>query len=135
MKEKSSLLIKPKNNSSIYQSVTIKSANWKYLNFQARELKINEKWNFNTEGNEMVIVLLSGNYVFKSKKGNIETLNGRKDVFKGVAHTLYIPRNTSFELIASSDILDIAYGWCKSDSDFPLKFVTPKNANCYFWWR
>ena len=68
MKEKSSLLIKPNTNSSIYQSVTIKSANWKYLNFEAREFKINEKWNFDTEGNEMVIVLLSGNYIFKSKR-------------------------------------------------------------------
>ena len=54
MKEKSSLLIKPRTNSSIYQSVTIKSANWKYLNFEARKLKINEKWDFNTEANEMV---------------------------------------------------------------------------------
>ena len=128
MKEKSPLLIKPRIDSSIYQSVTIKSANWKYLNFEARKLKINEKWEFNTEANEMVIVLLSGNYMFKSKKGNFETINGRKDVFKGVAHTLYVPRNTTFELIASSDVLDIAYGWCESDSDFPIKFVTPEKT-------
>ena len=84
MKDKSSLLIKPKNNSSIYQSITTKSANWKYLNFEAREFRINEKWHWKTEGNEMVIVLLSGNFKFKSNKGNVETLNGRKDVFKGV---------------------------------------------------
>ena len=128
MKEKSQLLIKPRTDSSIYQSVTIKSANWKYLNFEARKLKMNEKWEFNTEANEMVIVLLSGNYMFKSKKGDFETINGRKDVFKGVAHTLYVPRNTNFELIASSNVLDIAYGWCESDSDFPLKFVTPEET-------
>ena len=50
MKDKSSLLIKPKNNSSIYQSITTKSANWKYLNFEAREFRINEKWHWEKGG-------------------------------------------------------------------------------------
>ena len=35
------------------------------MNFEARELRVNEKWHCKTEGNEMVIVLLSGNFKFK----------------------------------------------------------------------
>ena len=61
-------------------------------------------------------------------RGDWETINGRKDVFSGVAHTLYLPRNTKFKLISASAILDIAYGWCKSDEDFPAKFVTPEDT-------
>jgi 5-deoxy-glucuronate isomerase len=58
----------------------------------------------------------------------LETINGRKDVFSGVAHTLYLPRHTKFTLEATSDNLDLGYGWCKSPVDFPAKFVTPEDT-------
>jgi len=128
MNSNSPLLIKPKINSNVYQSITTESANWKYLNFETRKLNIKEEFQWNTKENEMVIVLLSGNYKFKSDKLNFETKNGRKNVFKGVAHTLYISRNTSFNLIAISEKLDIAYGWCKSEYDFPIKLVKPEET-------
>lgn len=87
-----------------------------------------EVWEHRTGENEMVIVLLSGNFKVESDKGSWETLNGRTDVFKGVAHTLYLPRQTSFKLISQSAGLDIAYGWCRADQDFHAKFVTPKDT-------
>ena len=85
-------------------------------------------WGHNTEDNEMVIVLLSGNFKVSSNRGEWETKNGRKDVFSGVAHTLYLPPHSTFKLTATSEVLDIAYGWCKSDEDFPAKFVTPEET-------
>jgi len=127
-KKKSFLLKRPKDTLGVYQQVTTKSANWDYLNFEARKMPLGEKWKHNTEENEMVIVLFSGNFKVSSDKGNWETINGRKDVFSGIAHTLYLPRNTKFELEATSLILDIAYGWCLSDADFPAKFVTPQET-------
>lgn len=87
-----------------------------------------ETWQHDTQENEMVIVLLSGNFKVESDKGNWETKNGRKDVFSGVAHTLYLSRNSKFTLTALSDTLDIGYGWCKVDEDFPPKFVTPEDT-------
>ncbi|RMZ51553.1 5-deoxy-glucuronate isomerase [Flavobacteriaceae bacterium PRS1] len=128
MKNKSPLLIKPNRASSIYHNITPQSANWNYLHFEAREMKRDEIWKSNTRENEMVIVLLGGNFKVKSSKGNWETINGRKDVFSGIAHTLYLPRKTQFTLEATSKNLDIAYGWCLSDEDFPAKFVTPENT-------
>lgn len=125
---KSPLLVKPKTESGIYHKITPESANWKYLNFEAREMILNETWQWETQDNELVIVLLSGNFKVESNKGSWETLNGRKDVFSGVAHTLYLPRNTKFTLTAISSVLDIAYGWCKSDGDFKAKFVTPEET-------
>ena len=121
----SHLLIKPKLNSSVYQSITKESVGWKYLNFEARKLNLNEEFIWNTHENEMVVVLLSGNYKFKSNSQNFETTNGRKNVFQGVAHTLYIPRRTKISITATSKQLDIAYGWCKSDMDYPLKLIKP----------
>ena len=128
MNNKNQLLVEPKKGSNIYQSVTHETAKWNYLSFEARIFNQNEVWEHNTLGNEMVIVLLSGNYKVTSDKGSWETVNGRKDVFNGVAHTLYLPINTSFKLTATSEKLDIAYGWCKSDESFPPKFVTPEET-------
>ncbi|WP_108423133.1 5-deoxy-glucuronate isomerase [Flagellimonas amoyensis] len=128
MKKESHLLVKPQQAKGIYHSVTPETANWTYLSFGAREMKKGEKWGHKTEDNEMVIVLLSGNFKVESDKGTWETQNGRTSVFDGVAHTLYLPKNSNFVLTATSDMLDIAYGWCKSDGDFPAKFVTPEET-------
>lgn len=123
------LLVKPENESGIYQSVLKEDTGWQYLNFQARLLKRGETWSGNTEGNEYAIILLGGNYSVKTDKGNWETINGRKDVFSGIAHSLYLPRKTKFELTAESDILDIAYGWCETNEDHPASFKRPEEAD------
>ena len=128
MSIESHLLQKPNKASKIYHRVTPETAQWEYLSFEAREMNLNETWEHNTHGNEMVIVLLGGNFKISSSHGEWETINGRKDVFSGVAHTVYLPRNTQFTLTAKSESLDIAYGWCESDEDFPAKFVTPEET-------
>ena len=128
MNNESHLLVKPISNSGVYHSISPTSANWKHLNFEARTMTLEESWEHNTEENELVIVLLGGNFKVTSDKGTWETINGRKDVFSGVAHTLYLPRHTKFTLEATSDHLDIGYGWCASPVDFPAKFVTPENT-------
>lgn len=91
-------------------------------------MKKGEVWKGNTEGNEYGIILLSGNYSVKTDKGSWKSVNGRKDVFSGIAHTLYLPRNTSFEMVAESEILDLGYGWCETDQDFDPVFKTPQEA-------
>lgn len=91
-------------------------------------MKGGDEWVHETLGHEMVIVLLSGNFEVESDKGHWKTLNGRKNVFEGVAHTLYLPRHTTFRLRAVSETLDIAYGWCKAERDYPAKFVTPEDT-------
>ncbi len=112
MSNKSDLLINPNlQENGVYQSVNPLSANWEFLSFEARKMKLNQSWDFETIGNEIAIVLLSGNFKVTSNRGNWETFNGRKNVFSGIAHTLYLPRKTNFTLTCTSEILDIAYGW------------------------
>ena len=122
------LLSKPDYQNAVYQSITPEKAGWKWLSFEARKMKKDEEWSFATESFEMALVLLGGNYIVKSNKGNWETKNGRKNVFSGIAHVLYLPRKTEFTLKAQSEELDIAYGWCPADSDFEPKFVTPESV-------
>ena len=92
MKSNLTLLQKPKISSEIYQKVTPKTAKWEYLSFEARQMKSGSVWNHNTNENEMVIVLLSGNYKIISNRGEWETSNGRVNVFSVLlTHFTYRP--------------------------------------------
>ncbi len=122
------LLAKSAPGFGVYQSILKEETGWQFLNFQARLMKEGEKWIGNTEGNEYAIILLGGNYSVKTSKGKWETVNGRKDVFHGIAHSLYLPRNTQFELTAESKTLDIACGWCETNEDHPAYFKRPEEA-------
>ena len=124
----SRLLKKPVSENGMYQRISREEAGWTYLNFEARLMKKDETWEGDTGGSEYGIILLSGNYKAESDKGTWETVNGRKDVFSGIAHTLYLPRNTHFKLTAVSEKLDIACGWCETDEDHPAVFKRPEEA-------
>jgi len=116
------------NGFGVYQQILAADAGWTHLNMEARLMKKGEQFIGNTGEYEYGIILLSGNYVVETDKGNWETLNGRTSVFKGIAHTLYLPRHTNFTLTAVSDVLDIAYSWVLSDKDFPARFKRPEEA-------
>lgn len=126
--EKCPLLIKADEEAGHYQYITRENGGWPYLNFAARQLPRGNTWVGNTGNHEYAIVLLSGNYRVNTDKGSWQTGNGRRDVFSGMAHTLYLPRHTTFRLIAESDVLDIAYGWCETDRDFDPVFKRPEEV-------
>lgn len=113
------LLVKPRNGTKIYHQISTEDAGWQYLNFETRWLDKNESFTANTEESEYCIVLLGGNFKVDSDKGNWETKNGRKDVFSGIAHTLYLSRRTRFTLTAQSDNTDIAICKVATSEDHP----------------
>jgi len=112
----------------IYQEILAEDAGWEFLNFNARILTKGQLWKGFTGENEYGIILLSGDYSVKTDQGNWKTKNGRKHVFDGIAHTLYLSRNTEFELTAESEILDIALGWCETTEDHPAQFKEPTKS-------
>tara|TARA_X000001036_G_scaffold126496_2_gene119739 strand:+ start:745 stop:1617 length:873 start_codon:yes stop_codon:yes gene_type:complete len=112
----------------IYQEILAKDAGWEFLNFNARILKRGQVWKGFTGENEFGIILLSGDYSVKTDQGSWKTKKGRKHVFDGIAHTLYLSRNTEFELTAESEMLDIALGWCETTEDHPAQFKEPTKS-------
>lgn len=118
----------PVRSSGIYHRITAADAGWTHLNFEARLMCHGEIWEGNTGENEYAFILLSGNYAVTTDKGSWETVNGRKNVFSGIAHSLYLPRHTSFKITAQSEWLDIAAGWCFAQDDFPARFKKPEEA-------
>lgn len=122
------LLIKPLNEQGVYQRITREDAGWNHLNFEARLMKKGESWEGDTGDNEYGLILLGGDYSAVTDKGSWKTVRGRKDVFSGIAHTLYLPRRTAFKIRAESELLDIAYGWCGTEEDHPAVFKKPDEA-------
>lgn len=126
------LVVKPKERNSIYHRLDAEEAGWNYLNFEARLMNKGESFSEDTGENEYCIVLLSGNFKVSSNKGQWETRNGRKDVFSGIAHTLYLPRNTDFTFTALKDATDIAICRVATDEDHPPYLKQPEEAAIEF---
>lgn len=123
------LLIKSNEGNSKYQDISGSEAGWDYLNFQAVLLQQNKALSGNTGDNEMLFVLLGGNFTAQTSQGNWKTENGRKDVFSGLPHSLYLPPHTDYSIIADSETLDLARCWCKSDQFHPAQFISPEDVN------
>lgn len=122
------VLAKPSTDSDIYQSISSAEAGWSHLNFVARTMKERQKWIGNTESNEYLFVLLGGNFKAETSAGTWETTDGRKDVFSGLPHALYLPQHTEFVITPVGDYLDIACGWCKAEQSFPAKLIIPSDV-------
>ena len=126
--KKCPLLAKASTDKEVYQDITSAEAGWKHLNFMARTMKSGHIWSGKTENNEYLFVLLGGNFIAETSAGTWETSTGRKDVFNGLPHSLYLPPQTEFKITPAGGSLDMACGWCFADKKFPAKFITPSDV-------
>lgn len=124
----SPLLVRGTAGVGEYVRVTPATAGWEHLHFAARRMVKGDTWRWQTGENEYALVILGGICTIRSSRGEWEAIGRRPDVFSGMPYTLYLPRQTSFSVEALSDELDIAYGWCAADADYPPQLVTPANT-------
>jgi 5-deoxy-glucuronate isomerase len=112
------LLVQPSRNPQdpdLILAVTPDLAGWDFISFQARRLGAGREWSFNSDENELAIVLLSGAISVRSTRGN---WNGRerKDVWTSAATALYLPRKTGFTILADRDS-EFAVTWVPTTED------------------
>lgn len=69
-----------------------------------------------TGGFEVALVVLGGKCSAKGDGFGFAEVGGRKNPFDGAPHTLYLPRNTKYELTATTDI-EIAYNASPASRD------------------
>jgi len=122
------LLAKPTPDKEIYQTITSAEAGWSQLNFLARTLKPGQKWVGDTGNNEYLFVLLGGDFLAETSAGTWKTSKGRKDVFSGLPHGLYLPPHTQYEITTVGSFLDIACGWCAAEQIFPAYLISPSDV-------
>jgi 5-deoxy-glucuronate isomerase len=123
------LLITPDFSGPEYVRVTPRDAGWDLIHFAARRMTRSQRWEHAVgAGDELALVVLGGVCRVSSSRGEWASIGRRPNVFAGMPHCLYLPRNTDFAVEALSDDLDIAYAWCRSDGDHPAKLVTPADV-------
>src|SRR5437879_5109951 len=111
-----------------YIRVTPESAGWDHLSFAARLLKGGEEWAARTGDYEYGLVLLGGTCQVESSRGNWPNIGRRPNVFTGLPYALFLPSQTTFTVRATSEQLDLAYGWCLSKGAHPPCLVTPESV-------
>lgn len=124
----SKLLVAPRPEATEYQRITPESAGWQLLHFAARRLQPNESWEFNSGESEYGIVLLGGVCRVETSRGNWERVGLRSNVFTGMPHALYLPRQTQVRILALQSPVDLGYGWCSTDQDHPARYIPPQEV-------
>ena len=128
MTRHSPLHVRPGSAPGEYIRVTPDSAGWEHLSFGARLMNRGETWEDNTGDFEYGLVLLGGTCEVQSSRGNWSSLGRRPHVFAGMPYALFLPSNTGFTVRATSDALDLAYGWSLSGGQHSPRLVTPESV-------
>ncbi|MBL7187966.1 MAG: 5-deoxy-glucuronate isomerase [Phycisphaerae bacterium] len=124
------ILVKPgvfQDDPDLILSVTSEQAGWEYISFQVRQLAANQSWSFRTGENELAIVNLSGCYAIDSNRGQWTGIGGRKNVFEGAAHALYLPRQSEFTITAEQ-AGEYAVAWVPTDQDREPWLIKPEDV-------
>jgi 5-deoxy-glucuronate isomerase len=128
MKKSKNILVKPNFERPEFIKVTPKSAGWEHLNFSAVKLEKGTTWHFDSQDNELALVILGGTAKIETKDQNWESVGSRNDVFSGMPTTLYVSRNNWVNIKAISEKLEFGIGWCKAFSDHPTKLIEPEEV-------
>lgn len=105
----------------------IETFGFELLGFRNRRLRKGETFEEETGGREVAIVLLGGTCAVSSTAGAFPAVGGRKDVFSGLPHTLYLPIETRYTLTATADC-DVAFCYSKAEQRHPAALVEPKDV-------
>ncbi len=122
------LLVRPvvvPEDPDLLLQITPAGAGWDYLSFQVRRLAPGRSWSFATGEHELALVNLSGRYTIESTRGSWSGFGGRRTVFAGGAHALYLPRRTDFRVIAE-EAGEYAVTWAPTDQDHPAWLIRPE---------
>ncbi|MCP5517933.1 MAG: 5-deoxy-glucuronate isomerase [Verrucomicrobiales bacterium] len=124
------LLVRPVNDPADpgrILRITPEIAGWEFIHFEVRRLEAGGQWSFATGGHELALVNLTGVYTVGSSRGSWTGIGGRKDVFSGAAHALYLPRGTEFTVTAEESG-DFAVGWVATDEDHGPWLIRPEEV-------
>lgn len=122
------LIVRPEYSDyeEVVVEVTPQRAGWKYLHFQMRYLDAFHPWTSDTKEYEMALVPLGGRISVESNRGKWLHVGERESVFSGLPHALYLPRRTSFNLLAETDC-EFVVVKVPTEQDNEPKHITPED--------
>jgi len=127
--KESKLLIKPNYSKTEFITVSPEIARWQHLSFLAVSLQKGKEWTFDTNENELALVILGGTCDVKSDYGNFDQIGSRSDVFHGLPTTLFFSRHTHLTINVVTDTLEFACGSAIAKNDFPARLILPEEVS------
>lgn len=100
----------------------------KMLEFGMVELWAGEQCTLNTGGNETAFILLGGRATFAFGDTLWRDVGGRRSVFEGKAHSVYLPRRTEVTISAKEHV-KIAVCGTPLDEDTQPQLLGPEQVN------
>lgn len=110
-----------------WKQVSPHDAGWTYVSFDVQTLSAGSTVSLPADEQERALVPLSGRARAVAGEDSWE-FGGRASVFDGLGHCLYLPRDTSVELTAVSD-LQIAIAAAPATQRFEPVLVTPDDID------
>src|SRR5437588_10700661 len=95
---------------------------FEFLSLENRRLSAGMKYEGNTEGNELAIVMLGGICSVESTRGHWESIGGRTTVFDGMPFALYLPVRTDFTVISELGC-DMAFCFSRAEEEYRPRLV------------
>jgi 5-deoxy-glucuronate isomerase len=115
------------NDPGLRLSISPEEAGWQFISLQIRQLATGQSWSFDTGAHEFALVNLDGRYAVESNRGDWSGIGGRRTVFDGAAHALYLPRAT--ELVVTAEVGgQFAVTWVPTDEDHDPWLIRPEEV-------
>ena len=117
-------LLRPKSTGAgpLLHQVTPATAGWKFLEFNMLSLQAGEEFSYDTEGKEVAVVPLSGEFSI-SVGGDSFTLK-RKSVFAEMPQILYVPPGNKIQVKATA-ACEFTVGGAPAEGKYPLRLFQP----------
>lgn len=124
------LLLKPsKNQTGEIMAVTPDNAPWDSISLRILRLEQGQKHAVQQPEEELVLVMLGGAATIAAGGEHVDHLGGRKNVFNGMPHALYVPLGTGrVEITADSEICEVAVCGARAERSFPMKVIHPQEV-------
>ncbi|MEX2536439.1 MAG: 5-deoxy-glucuronate isomerase [Trueperaceae bacterium] len=106
--------------------VTPERAGWLSLDFAVERYAAGGGIRSHTAGNELCMVFMAGDATVVAA-GNEWRITGRREVFAGLPHAVYLPPGESFEIRAQSDV-EVAFAAAPAEGSLPPRFITPDDV-------
>lgn len=98
-------------------------AGWRYITFEVHSFGVGDLVQWAADGNERALINLSGDFEAEID-GRTLRFGGRTDVFEGLGHCLYIPRDTAATITGTAGA-ELAIASAPAAEAHAVRLVTP----------
>jgi 5-deoxy-glucuronate isomerase len=111
-------------------SVTQERAGWSTISLRVVRIEGGNRHTINQPGEELALVMLAGRANIRAAGQTWNNVGGRRDVFSGMPHTLYLPVGIGVvEIEASGDVCEVAVCGAKAERPFAPRLIDPHKVD------